>query len=69
MNDNTDFISAKQAAQIAGVHIATVYRWCESGQLKNTNIDGLAILIKRSDLMAYLESRTMQKKSLGQDDQ
>ncbi len=38
MEQNVELISAKEAAELFKVHLNTIYRWLESGELKGIRV-------------------------------
>lgn len=51
------YLTAKQAAEIVGVSVKTVWNWCNTGKLKASKIGcGRNYRIRRADLDAYMDS-------------
>jgi excisionase family DNA binding protein len=50
-------LTSRQAAEILGVHLETLYRWIAKGHIHYTRIGG-RIKFAPSHIIQYLESRT-----------
>ncbi len=53
--DAPAFLSTKQAAQIAGVHVATIRDWVQRGLLHDHRA-GRLLRVERAELIAMMES-------------
>lgn len=51
-----DLISLAAAAELAGVHIVTVWRWCVAGKIPSERLAG-HIVVPRGALVAFVEGR------------
>lgn len=54
-NDTSDWVSLRQAADILGVHPATVRNWADKGDLTSRRTPGGHRRFRRADLMRYAE--------------
>lgn len=56
-NDMSEWVSLRQAADILGVHPATVRNWADKGDLASRRTPGGHRRFRRSDLLRYAESQ------------
>ena len=54
VNDN--FLTAKEAAQIARLHPVTLLRWAREGRVPHRRLSPRKIVFPRAQLVAWLES-------------
>ena len=57
MTDSSDWISLRRAADILGVHPATVRNWADKGELPSRRTPGGHRRFNRADLMQYARSQ------------
>ncbi|MBE0688597.1 MAG: helix-turn-helix domain-containing protein [Anaerolineae bacterium] len=57
MNDTPEWLSLQQAAQLLGVHPATVRIWADEGKIPSRRTPGKHRRFRKSDLMQYAESQ------------
>jgi len=57
MTDNSEWISLRHAADILGVHPATVRNWADRGELPSRRTPGGHRRFRKSDLMQYAEQQ------------
>jgi len=57
MSDTTEWISLRHAAEILGVHPATVRNWADRGDLSSRRTPGGHRRFRKSDLMQYAETQ------------
>ena len=55
MSETSEWVSLRQAADILGVHPATVRNWADKGELASRRTAGGHRRFRRSDLMQYAE--------------
>jgi len=55
METNTKIMSAREASRLAGVEIATIYRWVRIGLLPAYKIPSGSLRIREVDLRVFLE--------------
>ncbi|MBZ0292634.1 MAG: helix-turn-helix domain-containing protein [Anaerolineae bacterium] len=58
MSDSSDWVSLRQAADILGVHPATVRNWADQGKLASRRTPGKHRRFRKSDLLQYAESES-----------
>ncbi|MAS35575.1 MAG: hypothetical protein CL610_16310 [Anaerolineaceae bacterium] len=56
-NDTSEWVSLRQAADMLGVHPATVRNWADEGKLPSRRTPGGHRRFRRSDLMRYAEAQ------------
>lgn len=56
MSDSSEWVSLRQAADILGVHPATVRNWADRGELASRRTPGGHRRFRRSELLHYAES-------------
>ena len=56
-NDTSEWVSLRQAADMLGVHPATVRNWADEGKLPSLRTPGGHRRFRRSDLMRYAEAQ------------
>ena len=56
-NDTTEWVSLRKAADMLGVHPATVRNWADEGKLPNRRTPGGHRRFKRDDLLHYAQSQ------------
>lgn len=56
MTDSSEWVSLRQAADILGVHPATVRNWADKGELASRRTPGGHRRFRRSELLHYAES-------------
>lgn len=56
MSDSSDWVSLRQAADILGVHPATVRNWADQGKLTSRRTPGKHRRFRKSDLLQYAEN-------------
>ena len=49
----TEWLTPRQAATLAGVHIRTINRWVKSGRVASKRTPSGRALIKRADVIGY----------------
>ncbi len=52
------YVSCTDVADMTGVKLRTVWRWCNSGKLKCRRPSGREYLIDKDDLDAFLQTET-----------
>lgn len=57
MNDTPEWVSLRQAAEILGVHPATVRNWADKGELPSRRTPGGHRRFRKSDLLHYAETQ------------
>lgn len=57
MSESSDWVSLRQAADILGVHPATVRNWADKGDLPSRRTAGGHRRFRRSDLLQYAETQ------------
>lgn len=57
MTDNSEWVSLRQAADILGVHPATVRNWADKGELISRRTPGNHRRFRKSDLTQYAQSQ------------
>lgn len=57
MSDTNEWVSLRHAAEILGVHPATVRNWADQGDLPSRRTPGGHRRFRKSDLMQYVESQ------------
>jgi excisionase family DNA binding protein len=57
MSETSDWVSLRQAAEILGVHPATVRNWADRGDLPSRRTPGGHRRFRRSDLLHYAETQ------------
>ena len=57
MSDNPEWVSLRQAADILGVHPATVRNWADKGDLPSRRTPGKHRRFRKSDLLQYAQSQ------------
>lgn len=57
MNDHSEWVSLRRAAEILGVHPATVRNWADEGKLPSRRTPGKHRRFRMSDLMKYAQSQ------------
>ncbi|MBZ0276088.1 MAG: helix-turn-helix domain-containing protein, partial [Anaerolineae bacterium] len=56
MSDSSEWVSLRQAADMLGVHPATVRNWADRGDLPSRRTPGGHRRFRRSDLTQYAET-------------
>lgn len=56
MSNSSEWVSLQQAAEILGVHPATVRNWADEGKLPSRRTPGKHRRFRRSDLLKYAET-------------
>ena len=56
-NDNTEWVSLRRAADILGVHPATVRNWADDGEIVSRRTPGGHRRFRKSDLTQYAQSQ------------
>jgi len=63
---NEDYVTVPEAAQLLRVHVSTIRRWIDSGELPAHRVGQRRILVKRADLTNLITpARTEQEKAGG----
>jgi excisionase family DNA binding protein len=57
MNDSTEWVSLRQAADLLGVHPATVRNWADKGEIASRRTPGGHRRFRRADLMLQAEKQ------------
>lgn len=57
MNDHAEWVSLRQAADMLGVHPATVRNWADKGDLPSRRTPGGHRRFRRADLLRYAETQ------------
>lgn len=57
MTETSEWVSLRQAAEILGVHPATVRNWADKGELPSRRTPGGHRRFRKSDLLQYAESQ------------
>ena len=57
MSENPEWVSLRQAADILGVHPATVRNWADKGDLPSRRTPGKHRRFRKSDLLQYAQSQ------------
>lgn len=57
MDDRSEWVSLRRAAEILGVHPATVRNWADKGELVTRRTPGGHRRFRRSDLMQYAQAQ------------
>jgi excisionase family DNA binding protein len=57
MSDSSEWVSLRRAAEILGVHPATVRNWADKGELRSRRTPGGHRRFNKLDLMHYAESQ------------
>lgn len=52
------FYSYREVANLLGVHIITVQRWCAQGRLKVTRLGPKIVRISQADLNIFLQNHS-----------
>jgi excisionase family DNA binding protein len=60
------YVSTAEAAKLLGVHIATIRRWIDSGELPAHRVGERRILIKRADLAKLITPARAQQEKGGE---
>lgn len=56
-NENSEWVSLRRAAEILGVHPATVRNWADKGELASRRTPGGHRRFRKADLMQYAQSQ------------
>ncbi len=57
MNEHAEWVSLHEAAEILGVHPATVRNWADEGKIASRRTPGKHRRFRKSDLMQYVRSQ------------
>ena len=56
--DAREVLTPAEAAELLQVHVKTVYKWIETGELRSAKLGPRSTRILKSDLMQFVESKT-----------